>query len=846
MFYRKDESARKALGRLGAVASTLAVTVAVGLTALSVEPHQTLAAEGGGGGALGEVIVTARYRQENLQQTPLAISAFTGATLGQRSLDNVDTLGNVVPNAYIRPNGAAPTIGIRGVIATDFIYATEPAVGVYIDDVYFGTLVGSAFDLVDVDRVEVLRGPQGTLFGKNSLGGAVRVVSKKPQGDGSLYAEGTYGSLNRLDFRAGFDIALVKDELFLRATGVSKYRKGYITRLDFTCQMIKEGTPQLAGIGDGVVGWDPAANGGAGGPIMGTPGSAADNAFSFPSIRPANGKDCTLGTERGEDKRGGRLALRYVGTPGLEVLVSADYMDDNSEAFGAVMKEPRSFPLDSLMVNGLFGPKYGLTDIGARFDRPEKSYTSFETYADPISGEVWPDKNSNKSWGISSTVDYDVTDAVHAKLISAYRKYHGVYITGDALPLDMTTTYNLLSHRQTSFELNFTGNAIKDKLEWTVGAFYYDAKSHLGGEVQLEPFNFLGFIPPFAQNDSFASTNESAFIHLVFHLTDKLSLTAGGRFTHEKKVYTFDHTGFLTIATPSVSSTSRFDWKGGLDYKITDRLMVYTQASTGFRSAGFQPRPWTPGQLQPFPQEKVTSYEAGFKSDMLNERLRVNGDVFYMDYNPRVVTTNAAQCTPFNSPDPGAPVFGPLGGVCPPGTPLAGQNGWNWFAFFSAPGKVKGFELEVTANPIDDLTINYSAGFNDFSSSIKDVNSPGYRNSHSLIQPKWNMSAGIQYDWRLGKAGMLSPRLDWFYTSHNTNSAPAAEPDPAINVIPAYNLFNFRLTYKTDDNDWSVSFAVTNLFDKFYWYSFAAPGGQNTLGSPGRPREWAVTLRRNF
>ena len=803
--------------------------------------------DSGSGSALGEVIITARYRAENLQQTPLAISAFTGASLSMRSLENVDTLGNIVPNAYIRPNGAAPTIGIRGVIATDFIYATEPAVGVYIDDVYFGTLTGSAFDLVDVDRVEVLRGPQGTLFGKNSLGGAIRVVSKKPTGDGSVYAEGTYGSLNRLDVRAGFDISLIENTLFLRATGVTKHRKGYITRLDFTCQMIKEGTPELAGIGDGVVGWDPTANGGAGGPILGTVGSNADNAFSFPSLRPGAGnKDCSLGTERGEDKQGGRLALRYVGSDSLEVNVSLDYMDDGSEAFGSVMKEPRAFPLDPIMVGGLFAPKWGITDIGARFDRPERSYTTFETFADPISGQVWPNKNSNKSWGLGTTIDYDVTAGIHAKFVGAYRKYHGVNITGDALPIDMTTTYNILNHHQTSFELNFTGNAIQDKLEWTVGGFYYDATSYLGGQVELEPFNFLGFIPPFAQNDSFASRNESGFVHLVFHLTDQLSITAGGRVTHERKAYTFDHTGFLTIASPSISSTSRIDWKAGVDYKVNDLMMVYGQVSTGFRSAGFQPRPWTPGQLQPFPQEEVTSYEVGFKGDMLNERLRLNADLFYMDYSPRVVTTNAAQCTPFNATDPGAPVFGPLGGLCPAGTPLAGTNGWNWFAFFSAPGKVRGFEIEATATPVENLTINYTAGYNDFSSSIKDVTSPGYRNPHSLIQPKWNMSAGIQYDLHLANMGTLTPRLDWFYTSHNTNSAPAAEPDPAINVIPAYNLFNARLTYNSKDRDWSVSVAVTNLFDKFYWYSFAAPGGQNTLGNPGRPREWAITLRRNF
>ncbi len=323
-------------------------------------------------------------------------------------------------------------------------------------------------------------------------------------------------------------------------------------------------------------------------------------------------------------------------------------------------------------------------------------------------------------------------------------------------------------------------------------------------------------------------------------------MTAGLRYTNERKEYTFDHTGFLTIAEPAVSSTSRTDWTVGVDYNLRAGGMVYGTVATGFRSAGFQPRPWTPGQLQPFPQEQVTSYEAGFKGDIVDRRLRLNADVFYMDYSPRVVTTNAAQCTPFDSVDPGTPVFGPLGGMCPPGTPLAGQNGWNWFAFFSAPGKVKGLELEATANPFGDFSVNFTAGYNTFTSDVSDPTALGYRNPDSLIQPTTTMSGGMQYEIRLPKGGTLTPRIDWTYTSHDTNSAPAAEPDPAINIIPAYSLYNGRITYETQSRDWSFALAVTNLANKFYWYSFAAPGGQNTTGSPGEPRMWQVVMRRNF
>ncbi len=210
-----------------------------------VAASEAYAAEAGGG--LPEITVTARFRSENLQQSPLAVTALTGESLAVRAVTNVDQLGSVVPNAYINPGGINPTIGIRGIIQSDFMYAFEPAVGMYIDDVYFGTLVGSGMDLVDLDRIEVLRGPQGTLFGKNSIGGNIRLISKKPEGSNTGYIEGVYGTRNRIDAKGAFDASLIDDVLYMRANFMMKDQKGYIKRLDFTCQMKANGTPQLAG-----------------------------------------------------------------------------------------------------------------------------------------------------------------------------------------------------------------------------------------------------------------------------------------------------------------------------------------------------------------------------------------------------------------------------------------------------------------------------------------------------------------------------------------------------------------------------------------------------------------------
>ncbi len=167
--------------------------------------------------------------------------------------------------------------------------------------------------------------------------------------------------------------------------------------------------------------------------------------------------------------------------------------------------------------------------------------------------------------------------------------------------------------------------------------------------------------------------------------------------------------------------------------------------------------------MQPITPETVTSYEAGFKGDLLDQRLRVNADVFYMDYN-RILSENATQCTPASSDDPGTPLLGGTGLTCPAGTPLAGQTGLNWFYYQTVPGHDKGVELEMTADPIENLTLSYSLGYNTFSSGF-------VPNNQYLIQPEYTMSGSIQYAIPLSSGmGQVIPRLDWSYRSHGSNA----------------------------------------------------------------------------
>ena len=162
---------------------------------------------------LEEVIVTAQFRSENLQETPLAITAVTGDMLEARSQTSIYEVAAQAPNVFLAPqaqaNGSGLIAYIRGVGQTDFNFALEPGVGLYVDDVYYSTLTGSLLDLLDLDRVEILRGPQGTLAGRNSIGGAIKLFSRKAEGQGGNVSL-TYGSYNRVDVRASGDFTLVR------------------------------------------------------------------------------------------------------------------------------------------------------------------------------------------------------------------------------------------------------------------------------------------------------------------------------------------------------------------------------------------------------------------------------------------------------------------------------------------------------------------------------------------------------------------------------------------------------------------------------------------------------------
>jgi iron complex outermembrane recepter protein len=780
------------------------------------------------GGTLEEVVVTAEYRTERLQETPLAITALSGDALAERGIDNLADVTKAAPNVNLLQANAAygktMAAAIRGIGQGDFNFASaEQGVGIYVDDVYFANTFGSMFDLLDVDRVEVLRGPQGTLFGKNSIGGAIRLVSKQPVGDDSGYAEVTVGDYNRREVRAGFDVALIKDVLMLRVSGLSKSRDGYVHRIDYACAH-----PATAG--------------------------------SIPEQQLGEG-NCTLGTEGGVDVKGARGQLRWVPSDSVEDTFEASAIDDDSEAAAEVMvvADPALSPAMQAFNTNSVVPKYGVP-YDQRF-QTGGTYNTYSTFYDPWTGTSYPAVNTVREWSTSNVLTWKIAPQVQLKSITAMQGWWGNFSDDqDNSPLGLAWAYNLLDHRQFTQEFNLTGNAFDDRFHWAAGAFYFWGYSLNRGHIDL---NFLaGFFPPgppfngqpvlgFNQDDPAYTEDKAGFLQGTFDLTDKLGLTAGARYTKENKNYN----PLIDIPNPVLdlrgvegrTSYDHIDWKAALEYKWTPELMTYFSATTGFRGGGFNPRPFDNLQISSYKPEKLTEYEVGVKSEWLDHRLRANLAAFYGLYRDVIVTSQRLDAT---------------------GTP------------FTAPENVgsadiSGGEFELDANPVTGLTINLTAGLTNFkwkdlgtNQGCQDLGAaaipeggpnpnyncisgnPGYGDLN-LDSPKWTGSLGMQYEIPLGDAGSLTPRADVNYHSpyYNNNYNNYDPAGTGIAVTPAMALLNGRLTWASANHLWSVAAFCTNCANKYYYQSFLdlREFGEGQLSAqPGEPREWGITFRRNF
>ncbi|HEY8518759.1 MAG TPA: TonB-dependent receptor [Gammaproteobacteria bacterium] len=742
-------------------------------------------------GSLEEIVVTAQFRAQNLQDTPLAITAVGDEALRARSQRTILDVSAQAPSVIMQPApqgyGNSAQIAIRGIGQDDYNLALEPGVGLYLDDVYYSTLFGAVLDLLDLERVEILRGPQGTLFGRNSIGGAVRLVSRPPTGDGDSYVEATYGTDERLDLRAAGELTLVEDKLFARVSGSSKHQDGYMYRRDYKC--VNPSSP--------------------------LPSATAE-------------ADCLLGTEGGTDSTAGRVALRWLASDAVEVNVVADVYRAEDEPQANKLLRAGVDPTVS-WGGETYGPQF-LTD-----DR----FTNYSTYSAPQLGLSFEPRNSIDAYGMAVTIDWSISDDLSLKSITAYRDTRGEFSTdNDGSPLMASVTAPSMWQEQTSQELRFT-HSPSDRFDYTAGLYYFDADGGLGGRLIA-----IGGLLDFVHDDTILSSNSSAFLHTTTHLTDTVNLTVGLRYTEEEKTYTFHRinpNGGPVFLIESINGATvlydedRFDYRVAIDRRWSDEILTYAQYSTGFRGGGVSPRPFYDNQLVPLYQEELDTFELGVKLDLADRRVRLNVALFRNDYQDIQVETS----TPFFNPnlpvqpDPSLPFYNPVEGTFPSGVMLNAGN-----------AESTGLEVETLLR-FGNLSLDVSASWQDFEYESLSPAALGSGFSLDMITPftpERKYSLGAQYDFPLASGASIMLRLD-----ANHQSEIYSEPVNAdYNRIDSRTVYNTRVAFLSADDAWETSFAVINLTDEEYFHSIFGRTATGASGMPNRGREWALSVRRRF
>ena len=741
-----------------------------------------------------ELVVTARRREESLQVSPVSVSAFTEMALKERSLRNLNELGDFVPNvdfSVASDTTGSPTaasVFIRGIGSKSIGIFQDPGVGIYVDGVYLARAQGSVFDLLDLERVEVLRGPQGTLFGKNTLGGAINMVTRKPSGELAGELELVVGDLDRRDVRGRIN-APFSDKIFGSLAGLWTERDGYARSL-------------------------------------------------------------ATGEELNDDDRTAlRGALRFLAADNLVVDLTGDYTD--------------------LEVNGLDQVLTFLEEgVGnfVDFYNQVMSFSGFPTYSqDFVSDNLFesysasPNRHAGEVYGLSLNVDA-IFGGFNLTSITSYREIDLDDVSDrDGVPLVFVAADH--RHRQSQFsqELQLHGLALEDRLTWLIGGLYFtEDASTVGDTVILQGLiAALGaapgpiFAPPgvpsflcnpgppppgvpcfggpgnplnFAFSEgSFEDTRSKVdsyalFGQASFSATDKLSLTFGLRYSLDEKEVSIDQV-VQPLGFP-IQQAAEDDWdalspKVGFEAQLSPDHLLYGSISWGFKSGGFNGIVQGFDSLDPFDPEEIIAYELGFKSDWLDNRLRLNAAAFFNDYTDIQFTVALIDETQILFPIRNA-----------------------------GEAESQGFELELSARPNRTFQLNTGLGYLDTEyTELKDV-APGGATLDGTFPkaPEWTFNLSPQLSFGAGD-GELRLRADYSYRSkifHDITNHPSA-------VQEGFSLVNARLAYFPPSDRWEVALFGTNLTDERYSENGVFTFGFGpTLMVAGPPREWGVSVRFDF
>jgi iron complex outermembrane receptor protein len=849
---------------------------------------------------LQEIVVTAQKRTEDVQQVPIAITAFSAASLQQKGITNVSQLSDLTPNVNLdagTPFSGSDTVlsaYIRGIGQDDFAFNLDPGVGIYVDGVYLARSVGANTTMLDVDRVEILKGPQGTLFGRNSIGGAISIVTRDPGTEFMAKAEVTGGSLHRLDTKATFDVPFT-DRILSTFSFSEEKRDGYQTRIPY----VQTNVNGSAGIPDCTTATCP---------------YVVDASQQFPAAGYQSADK-----QGGIDKWSVRGKLVFLVTDEVKFTVTGDYLNVDQEAsantvlgvnpnypgalgaipnlcllgvtapFGALCTSPRgglSPTPTSMPVSTPLAPKgVGLNNDGNPYNNYLPYDNRFQT--GNIDQTYATGNNFSKllNSGIATTLDWKLGGDTNLKWIQSYRQLHwdaGMDLDGSPESV-LATSFDMIQH-QTSEELQLNGAAVDGRLNYAVGAYYFEEAGHLHDFVTF-PMGLLMIDGP---ND-LATSAEALYAHLNFKLTDHWALTAGGRETREHKEFQGYQTddnglsykisgctnptgpntlgapanltcqqvlGFPVVGSPYTyyptgpfhQDFSNFSPTLGAEYHFDQDMMLYASYSKGYKTGSWttrlsNPHPTYDSALH-FDPEFAKSYEVGLKSELFDHRVRINLAAFDTKYkNIQLNSQIGISPTVINAGN--ATIWGgeaEIQALLGAGFSMNMGLGYTkaYYTYMNNVGD-NGYSLTLNSCPERDPGAPLPGATPAAVAQIAAT----YRNGVCQLPktPKFKSSVGPEYVTNLPNSGALQFNVDWTYVTTEYNDIG----NTWELARPSMSLFNGSITYKAPGKVWEFAVGGTNLSDKRFVVSGQNQGGVAVIdASYNPPRQWYGTFRFNM
>lgn len=749
----------------------LSLAVPAVLSGLASNPPPA-AAQGQEPAAIENIVVTARRRAEGLQNVPLAVTALDSDALEDAQARDLSGLQGAVPNLNLvqgRGSASSANIFIRGIGQPDALQTFDPAVGVYLDGVYLSRIQGVLMNLYDIERIEVLRGPQGTLYGKNTIGGAINLITKRLDEDIHIKGGAAYGRFANYALNAYLGGPLVQGKLWASAAAGYEARGGLVT--------------------------DPSTG------------------------------------ERYNDRDdlAGRMKLRAAPSETLDITLAADYTRQRNALNLGRMEA------DLVQTDLVLGPVVLAPAPRRRYD-----FTGATSFA--------PDKGQKlDQWGLALTADWQASDTLAFTSITAYRDLEpAFFIDIDATRFVIGDVFVAVDQKQFSEELQmaYAGERLhgvfglyflREALASTQMAYADDLIALAGA-----PVDFTRAIA-----DDQTTRSYAAFGQVSYDLADRLTLTAGLRYTYEEKDY-LRTTTTRSAALPALNGSFAFpddapgvngsaDWDAltpsfTLDFQVSDDALVYASLGRGFKSGGFNGRANSAADLfQTDPQtgevkavatfnpEKVWTYEAGVKSTWAEDRVQLNAAAFYNDY------------TDFQAR---------VGGNDPGSFPVLN----------AAKLESYGFEVEAVAVPLPRFTLTTSLGYlqakyRAFIDSRPNGCSPA--TCAPPFAPKWNARVAGNYQIPIETYGFLVLNGE---IRHVSSQFLSVDNRPATLFEDGYTLLNAFIAVEDIDRVWRLAFGVRNITNAVYktdGQEFSNVGNIQTAYY-GDPRTWQISLILDF